>query len=264
MTTKAAFSPEEWNVVLEGPPTAGLIVITAAHGGMFRETIAMSKAYVEARSQHGESELLDEIVAAKPHIDHTRHHSAEELKDTGLAHLRDAMALLASKATAEERDDYGRFVLNLANKVAAAHREGGQSVSPALRPALGWPGGCGQARRWACSSVPSSPCRQFRASATRPRTTSGGSPGVLARCHSVGSSCSPGARSGETTLGSPPASIRRHEPGAQPSRFSTIPRVLGETRWPFSSFPSVRSVTPVASAKARLSRMPSSTRRATT
>ena len=40
MTTKAAFTPEEWTVVLEGPPTAGMIVITAAHGGMVRETIA--------------------------------------------------------------------------------------------------------------------------------------------------------------------------------------------------------------------------------
>jgi hypothetical protein len=136
MTTKEAFSPEEWKVVLEGPPTAGLIVITAAHGGMWRETVAMSKAYVEARGQHGESELLDEIVAAKPQIDHTRYHSAEELKAGGLGHLRDAAALLESKATAEERDDYGRFVLNLANKVAAAHREGGQSVSPAEAAAI--------------------------------------------------------------------------------------------------------------------------------
>ena len=66
MTTKAAFTPEEWTAVLEGPPTAGMIVITAAHGGMVRETIAMSKAYAEARAQHGESELLDEIVASKP------------------------------------------------------------------------------------------------------------------------------------------------------------------------------------------------------
>ena len=66
MTTKAAFSPEEWTVVLEGPSTAGMIVITAAHGGTFRETVAMAKAYTEARAQHGESELLDEIVAAKP------------------------------------------------------------------------------------------------------------------------------------------------------------------------------------------------------
>jgi hypothetical protein len=136
MTTQAAFSPEEWNVVLEGPPTAGLIVITAAHGGTFRETIAMSKAYAEARAEHGESELLDEIVSAKPKMDHTRYHSPEELRDNGLGHLRDAMALLESKATAEERDDYRRFVLTLASKVAAAHREHAQSVSPAEEQAI--------------------------------------------------------------------------------------------------------------------------------
>ena len=64
MTTKAAFSPEEWASILQGPPSAGMIVVTAASGGMFRETMAMSKAYVEARAMHGQSELLDEIVAA--------------------------------------------------------------------------------------------------------------------------------------------------------------------------------------------------------
>ncbi len=137
MTTQVAFSPEEWKVVLEGPPTAGMIVITAAHGGTFRETIAMSKAYAEARAEHGESELLDEIVSAKPKMDHTRYHSAEELRDSGLGRLRDAMALLEGKATAEERDDYRRFVLTLAGKVAAAHREHGQSVSPAEEQAIG-------------------------------------------------------------------------------------------------------------------------------
>ncbi len=136
MTTQASFTPDEWKVVLQGPPTAGMIVITAAHGGMFRETVAMSKAYAEARAQHGESELLDEIVAAKPQMDHTRYHSAEELRKQGLGHLRDAVALLESKATTEERDDYRRFVLTLANKVAAAHREGGQSVSPAEAEAV--------------------------------------------------------------------------------------------------------------------------------
>ena len=78
MTTKSDFSPDEWKTVLEGPPSAGMIVITAGHGGMFRETFAMSKAYVEARSQPGESQLLDEIVAAKPAMDHTRYHSPQE------------------------------------------------------------------------------------------------------------------------------------------------------------------------------------------
>jgi hypothetical protein len=136
MTAKAAFTPEEWKVVLAGPPAAGTIVVTAAHGGMIRETVAMSKAYVEARKQHGESELLDEIVAAKPAMDHTRYHSAEELRAAGLEHVHSAVALLESKATAAELDDYRRFVLALANKVAAAHREDGQAVSPAEAQAI--------------------------------------------------------------------------------------------------------------------------------
>ena len=71
MTNQAAFSAEDWKVVLEGPPAAGMIVITAAHGGTFRETVAMSKAYAEARAEHGESELLDEIVSGKPKMDYT-------------------------------------------------------------------------------------------------------------------------------------------------------------------------------------------------
>ncbi|HEX7266595.1 MAG TPA: hypothetical protein VF256_04135 [Streptosporangiaceae bacterium] len=136
MTAKAAFSPEEWTAVLEGPPSAGMIVVTAARGGTFRETIAMSKAYAEARAQHGASELLDEIVSAKPQIDHTRYHSFDELRDNGLENLRSAVTVLEGKATAEEVDDYRRFVVALANQVAAAHREGGQDVSPAEAEAV--------------------------------------------------------------------------------------------------------------------------------
>ena len=136
MTAKSAFSPDEWKVVLEGPPAAGMIVVTAARGGMFRETVAMTKAYTEARAQHGASELLDDIVAAKPELDHTRYHSPEELRENGLAHIRSAVALVEGKATAGELDDYRRFVLALADKVASAHREGGQDVSPAETEAI--------------------------------------------------------------------------------------------------------------------------------
>jgi hypothetical protein len=136
MTAKSSFTPEEWQLVLEGPTSAGMIVLTAQRGGSFRESIAMAKAYVEARKQHGGSELLDDIVAARPEHDHTRYHSAEELKRAGLEHLRDAARLLESKATPQEVEDYKRFVLNLANKVASAHREGGQPVSDAERAAV--------------------------------------------------------------------------------------------------------------------------------
>jgi 2-succinyl-5-enolpyruvyl-6-hydroxy-3-cyclohexene-1-carboxylate synthase len=136
MTGKSDFTQEEWELVLEGPPTAGMIVVTAQRGGTIRETLAIAKAYVEARQQHGESELLDEVVAAKPEVDHTRYHSFDELKRHGLQHVRDAVDLLERKATADEVDEYKRFVLTLAEKVANAHREGGTSVSDAERAAI--------------------------------------------------------------------------------------------------------------------------------
>lgn len=136
MTGKSDFTQQEWELVLEGPPSAGMIVVTAQRGGTFRETIAMAKAYVEARQQHGESELLDEIVAAKPEADHTRYHSVDELKQHGLQHLRDAVELLERKASTDEVDGYRRFVLTLAEKVANAHREGDAAVSEAERAAI--------------------------------------------------------------------------------------------------------------------------------
>jgi hypothetical protein len=136
MTGKSDFTPEEWKLVREGPPSAGMIVLTAQRGGTFRETFAMAKAYGEARKQHGESELLDAIVSEKPEVDHTRYHSADELKQAGLQRLRDAIELLESKASPEEVDDYKRFTLNLVDKVANAHREDGVSVSPAERAAI--------------------------------------------------------------------------------------------------------------------------------
>jgi hypothetical protein len=132
MTGKADFSPEEWEVVLKGPPSAGMIVITAQRGGTLRESFSMAKAYSEARKQHGDSELLDEIASTKPEIDHTRYHSVDELKDHGLQHLRDAVELLERKATPEELDEYRRFVLTLANRVAEAHK----GVSDAERDAM--------------------------------------------------------------------------------------------------------------------------------
>src|SRR5437660_12106627 len=136
MTGKTDFAPEEWELVLQGPPSAGLIVATAQRGGTLRESVSIAKAYVEARQHHGESELLDEIVASRPEIDHTRYRSVEELKEHGLQHLRDSVALLERKATPEELEDYRRFVLTLADRVASAHREGGESISPAEQAAI--------------------------------------------------------------------------------------------------------------------------------
>ena len=136
MTSKSAFTPDEWLTVIEGPTSAGLVVVTASSGGTFRETFAMSKAYIEARAEHGKSELLDEIVNHKPKVDKGHAHSPAELKTNALSRVGAAVAVLEPKASADEVEDYRQFVLALAQKVAAAHREDGQDVSPAEAAAI--------------------------------------------------------------------------------------------------------------------------------
>jgi len=141
MTGKADFTQEEWDTVLEGPPSAGLVVAAAQRGGTFRESVSMGKSYAEARKHHGESQLLDEIVHAKPEFDHKLYKSVDELKADRLGRLRHAVGLLEQKATPEEVEDYRQFVLTLAQKVAEAHREGflgltGEQVSDAEKAAL--------------------------------------------------------------------------------------------------------------------------------
>jgi hypothetical protein len=75
-------------------------------------------------------------VAAKPERDHTHYHSPEELKQAGLQHLRDSVTLLGHKATPAEVDEYRNFIVTLAHKVAAAHREHGVEVSEAEQAAI--------------------------------------------------------------------------------------------------------------------------------
>jgi hypothetical protein len=134
MTDKAAFTEEEWELVREGPPTAGMVALTAEKGGSFRETWALAKFYAEARKEHGESELLDALVAEKPDV--KRYSSSEELESQGLPRLTEAVALLEQKATTGEVAGYRKFVMDVAEQVAEAHKEGGQEVSEGERAAI--------------------------------------------------------------------------------------------------------------------------------
>lgn len=134
MTGKADFSEEEWELVREGPPTAGMVALMAESGGSFRESFALAKAYAEARNEHGENELLDALVAEKPDV--KRYKTFEELESQGLSRLAEAVALLEQKATDAEVSAYRKFALDVAERVAEAHKEGGQAVSERERAAI--------------------------------------------------------------------------------------------------------------------------------
>jgi hypothetical protein len=136
VTGKSAFTGEEWQAVLEAPSIAGMLVLTAERGGSFRESFALAKAYAEAREQHGEGELLDEIVSAKPQFDRHKYGSPEALQNEGPERLRAAVAALSDKASPDEVDAYRGFVVTLAQRVAEAHKEHGERIGPAEQAAL--------------------------------------------------------------------------------------------------------------------------------
>jgi hypothetical protein len=139
VTAKAAFSNEEWGSLLEGPAGAAMLVITAQPGGTVRETFSMAKAYAGARSEPGRSELLDEIVSARPRVPNGRQLTPDEFRAGVLSQLEEAAALLRAGTSGPELDEYRRFVLAVAASVARAHREGTSSedhVSDAERAAI--------------------------------------------------------------------------------------------------------------------------------
>ena len=134
MAAKADFTEEEWELLREGPATAGMIVLLASGGGSFRETWALAKTFAEARQKHGASQLLDELVDEKPDV--PRFGSAEEAEQQGLDRLGRAVALLEQKATADDVEGYKRFTLEVAERVADAHKEESQAVSAEERDTI--------------------------------------------------------------------------------------------------------------------------------
>ncbi|MGH2988935.1 MAG: hypothetical protein ACRDMA_03595 [Solirubrobacterales bacterium] len=124
MTRKADFNAEEWSLVLEAPPVAGMVVMTSHRGGTIREAVSMGKAYTEAQKEQS-AELVEEIVSARPDFDRDRYKTPEELRERGLTRIREAVNLLERKATPEEVDEFKRFILDVANTVANAKKEGG-------------------------------------------------------------------------------------------------------------------------------------------
>ena len=125
MAAKADFNAEEWSTVVEGPVLAGMRVVTANRGGTIRESLAMGKVYAHARERQGQSELLDALVSSPPALDRERVRAVGDVGRATTQGLRDALEILERKASPEEVETYKRFVLDMAEAAAKAHKEGG-------------------------------------------------------------------------------------------------------------------------------------------
>ncbi len=142
MTKKAEFNADEWSTVVEGPVLAGLRVVASHRGGTFRESLAIGKVYTEARQNHGDSELLDELAASPPAVQPDQVRAKGDIPRVADERLREALRIIGEKGTPEELEAYKRFVLAVAEAAAKAHKEGGfigiggKEISPEEQTAL--------------------------------------------------------------------------------------------------------------------------------
>ena len=84
MTGKANFTDDEWALVLEGPPSAGMIVLTAQRGGTIDRVNEFAYLLGRLQSvQEGDGTLLDRTCCLFIH----EHAEANQHKDSGLAAL---------------------------------------------------------------------------------------------------------------------------------------------------------------------------------
>jgi hypothetical protein len=124
MTTKSQFNAEEWEQITQAPALAALMVIFADRGGSIRESLALGKAYAEARRDAG-SELIEQLVASPPRLDPASVGQRDQLREQVPERLDAAVRLVEQKATPEEAEQYRAFILRVADVVAHAHKEGG-------------------------------------------------------------------------------------------------------------------------------------------
>jgi hypothetical protein len=124
MTTKSEFNAEEWDRVSQAPALAALTVMTADRGGAIRESIALGKAYTEARRGAG-SELIEQLVSSPPRLDPASMGQPDQLREQLPQRVTDAVRVVEQKATPEEAEQYRSFILRVADVVAHAAKEGG-------------------------------------------------------------------------------------------------------------------------------------------
>jgi len=133
MTSREAFTDDEWARMRRAPFVAGMAISLADPGGpieLTRETIATLKA---ASGPAGQQELLVALSQdirtslenkQKP-LDGFKIENAALAGEQVLDELREVAGIVRAKASPEEADGFGEWLVAVAQAAAAAAKEGG-------------------------------------------------------------------------------------------------------------------------------------------
>jgi hypothetical protein len=145
MTTKAAFTDEEWARLLRAPMVAGMAITIADPGGpieISKEGVATLRAASVPPSQE---ELLAAVALDIQAMVQQKKNPAQGFKPTSartagteiLDELRAVDAIVASKATPEETAAFRAWLIATAQAAADAAKEGGFMGFGAVRVSEG-------------------------------------------------------------------------------------------------------------------------------
>lgn len=138
MTTKADFTPEQWQLLLDVPIMIGMGVMVAGKSGLgtMKESFALNQEIMDAVKEHADNELIQAVVNAR--VKGKEKSTAESISDnpyarTGRDGLVDAAvekcsqvcSLLNEKCTETEALEYKQWSMKIGEKVAMAASEGG-------------------------------------------------------------------------------------------------------------------------------------------
>lgn len=134
MGVKEKFTAEEWRALLRAPMLVSYAVAGAAPSdeeGYIQEMAAVADAISESEQRAAKDSFISEVVAniianaEDNERGQTEKISVSDVKGRALANCQEVASLLQTKVSAEEADDYKRWLLGVAQRVAGAAKEGG-------------------------------------------------------------------------------------------------------------------------------------------
>ena len=137
MATKADFTKEQWELLLDVPPAAGTAVMYAGQSGLgsVKEALTLASGILGARHGYEGIELIESLSNArtkggeKSSIETLsspyRGLSNSEIVDDAVDKCSQVAKLLAEKCSEPEREAFVDWTITVAEKVANAAKEGG-------------------------------------------------------------------------------------------------------------------------------------------
>src|SRR5437764_4285138 len=134
MTGKTDFSDEEWATLVRSPMVAGMAITIADPGGpieVVKETSAVVKV-VNVTANEQREDLVGHLAREVRAIAEQHHNPIGDFKPRGsdpkqaiVDEISRASQIVSAKASPEEGEAYGQWILDCAQRAANAAKEGG-------------------------------------------------------------------------------------------------------------------------------------------